>query len=44
MKRTGDIETRLAGRFVNLVDLLPPLPEKGKFDVQLIKDSLYFFS
>lgn len=30
--------------FVDLVDLLPPLPEKGNFDVTTIKKSLYFFS
>lgn len=43
-KQSNDIEARLAGRFVNLVDLLPALPEKGMFDVQLIKESQYFFS
>ena len=31
-------------RFVNLVVLLPPLPQKGMFDVNTIKKSLYFFS
>ncbi|KAH8115023.1 DNA/RNA polymerase [Phellopilus nigrolimitatus] len=31
-------------RFVNLVDLLPPLPKKGEFDVKRIRDSKYFFS
>ncbi|KAI0087670.1 DNA/RNA polymerase [Irpex rosettiformis] len=31
-------------KFVNLVDILPPLPEKGHFDVNTIKKSLYFFS
>ena len=30
--------------FVRLVDLLPPLPSKGEFDVNTIKKSLYFFS
>lgn len=30
--------------FVNLVDILPPLPKKGHFDVKTIKKSLYFFS
>ena len=34
----------LAEMFVNLVDVLPPLPEKGKFDVKAIKQSQYFFS
>ncbi|KAI0753612.1 DNA/RNA polymerase [Fomes fomentarius] len=43
-KKSDDVEARLAGRFVNLVDLLPALPEKGMFDVQLIKESQYFFS
>ncbi|KAI9061872.1 DNA/RNA polymerase [Trametes sanguinea] len=43
-KNKEEIEKRLEGRFVNLVDVLPPLPEKGKFDVKAIKDSLYFFS
>ena len=31
-------------RFVNVVDILPPLPQKGTFDVTKIKNSLYFFS
>ena len=39
-----DVEALLADKFVNLIDVLPPLPEKGKFDVKLIKDSQYFFS
>lgn len=34
----------LHGKFVDLVDLLPKLPEKGEFDVNKIKQSLYFFS
>jgi DNA-directed RNA polymerase len=37
-------EETLEGKFVNLVDLLPPVPAKGEFDVQKIKSSLYFFS
>ena len=41
---TKDVEGQLANRFVNLVDILPPLPEKGKFDVSAIKESQYFFS
>ncbi|KAL6308760.1 DNA/RNA polymerase [Sparassis latifolia] len=32
------------GKFVELVDILPPLPQKGEFDVNTIKNSLYFFS
>ncbi|KAJ7074487.1 DNA/RNA polymerase [Mycena amicta] len=35
---------QLMGKFVNLTDLLPPLPPKGTFDVKNIKDSPYFFS
>ncbi|KAF7293147.1 DNA-directed RNA polymerase [Mycena chlorophos] len=34
----------LMGKFVDVTDLLPPLPPKGSFDVQDIKDSPYFFS
>lgn len=37
-------EAELAGMFVDLVDLLPPVPVKGEFDVNKIKSSLYFFS
>lgn len=40
-----DADTRLlAGKFVNLTDLLPPLPAKGNFKVEAIKGSQYFFS
>lgn len=35
---------QLMGKFVNLVDLLPPLPKKGAFKVESIKGSQYFFS
>jgi len=34
----------LEGKFINLVDLLLPVPIKGEFDVNKIKQSLYFFS
>jgi len=37
-------EESLEGKFVDLVDLLPPVPAKGEFDVHKIKSSLYFFS
>jgi DNA-directed RNA polymerase len=37
-------EDSLEGKFVDLVDLLPPVPVKGEFDVNKIKSSLYFFS
>ena len=40
-----DTETKLmAGKFVNLTDLLPPVPAKGDFKVEAIKGSQYFFS
>jgi len=40
-----DVDTRLmAGKFVNLTDLLPPVPAKGNFKVEAIKGSQYFFS
>lgn len=32
------------GAVIDLGDLLPPLPQKGAFDVETIKGSLYFFS
>ena len=38
----GDVH--LLGKFVDLCDLLPPLPQKGNFDVETIKKSQYFFS
>jgi len=37
-------EDSLEGKFVDLLDLLPPVPAKGEFDVNKIKSSLYFFS
>ncbi|KAG8799771.1 DNA-directed RNA polymerase [Serendipita sp. 399] len=47
-KRTSsekqEIEDKLRDRFVNLLDVLPPIPEKGKFNIEVIKDSQYFFS
>jgi DNA-directed RNA polymerase len=36
--------TKVSAKFVELVDLLPPLPQKGDFDVNTIKGSAYFFS
>ncbi|KAF5347347.1 hypothetical protein D9756_009879 [Leucocoprinus leucothites] len=35
---------KLMGKFVNLSDLFPPLPQKGEFEVRKIKSSQYFFS
>jgi DNA-directed RNA polymerase len=37
-------DSSLDGKFVDLVDLLLPVPIKGEFDVNKIKSSLYFFS
>jgi len=34
----------LTKRFVPLIDILPPLPRKGDFDIELIRQSPYFFS
>ncbi|KAF8229392.1 DNA/RNA polymerase [Tricholoma matsutake] len=34
----------LMGKFVNLTDVLPPLPKRGNFRVESIKNSQYFFS
>jgi DNA-directed RNA polymerase len=43
--RTDDMEAKLmAGKFVNMTDLLPPVPAKGNFKVEAIKGSQYFFS
>jgi DNA-directed RNA polymerase len=40
-----DVDVKLmAGKFVNLTDLLPPVPAKGNFKVEAIKSSQYFFS
>lgn len=39
-----EVEEVLKERFVDLVDVFPPIPEKGEFDIQVIRESLYFFS
>lgn len=44
MAREAQATRELLGKFVDVVDLLPPLPEKGTFRVQEIKSSPYFFS
>lgn len=36
--------TSVASKFVDLADVLPPVPPKGDFDLQRIRESLYFFS
>jgi len=41
---TAADDSMLEGKFVDLVDLLLPVPSKGEFDVNKIKSSLYFFS
>ncbi|KAL5478724.1 RPO41 [Sanghuangporus weigelae] len=38
------VQETFVTRFVNVTDVIPPLPKKGEFDVNKIKDSLYFFS
>jgi DNA-directed RNA polymerase, mitochondrial len=43
-KELLDVEQVINQRYVNLVDIFPPVPEKGKFNIETIKDSLYFFS
>jgi DNA-directed RNA polymerase len=40
----AELDAPLLGKFVDLVDLLPPLPTKGTFDVEDIQRSPYFFS
>ncbi|CAO1634603.1 unnamed protein product [Sympodiomycopsis kandeliae] len=42
--KQGNKKGSMQTRFVDLVDLLPPLPDKGSFDVNEIKTSKYFFS
>jgi len=44
LKHKDEQMAALANKFVNLTDCLPPLPEKGSFDVRDIRKSLYFFS
>jgi DNA-directed RNA polymerase, mitochondrial len=45
-KATKELEVAqaLQGKFVNVVDLFPPVPAKGSFNVEVIKQSPYFFS
>ena len=43
-KEVLDAEQVINRRYVDLVDIFPPVPEKGKFNIETIKDSLYFFS
>jgi DNA-directed RNA polymerase len=42
--KSVDTDEALRGRFLELTDLLPPLPKKGSFNVETIKGSQYFFS
>lgn len=39
-----DAMEELMGKFVNVTDVVPPLPQKGDFKVEMIKKSQYFFS
>jgi len=34
----------IRAKFIDLVDLLPPPPKRGNFDIERTRDSLYFFS
>jgi len=43
-KEIREVEQLMNEGYVNLVDILPPLPQKGDFDIEVIKDSQYFFS
>jgi DNA-directed RNA polymerase len=40
----GKAAIELLGKFVDVTDILPPLPERGDFKVETIKGSQYFFS
>lgn len=44
LKERLDADQVMNQRYVNLVDVFPPIPEKGKFNIETIKDSPYFFS
>ncbi|KAF9546254.1 DNA/RNA polymerase [Agrocybe pediades] len=43
MEAQSDLKL-LDNKFIRLVDLIPPLPKKGDFEVEEIKASPYFFS
>ncbi|WFD36220.1 DNA-directed RNA polymerase [Malassezia cuniculi] len=42
--KEGSRSRRTGPMFYELADLIPPIPEKGSFDVNEIKRSMYFFS
>lgn len=42
--KDAEWETKFKAKFVDLAAILPPIPAKGSFDVNEIKNSLYFFS
>lgn len=44
IEELDEVDVKLLGKFVELSDLLPPLPKKGTFEVETIKGSQYFFS
>ena len=47
LKRKTQVEKDAAvlhGKFIDVIDILPPLPKKGDFKVENIKASPYFFS
>lgn len=43
-KKRGRKGIPMEDRFVDITELLPPVPKKGVFDVDRVKNSLYFFS
>lgn len=43
-KTTGGTSKSVGSKLVHLADILPPVPTKGDFDLERIRNSLYFFS
>ena len=43
-ERRGRKSAPLESKFVEMTELLPIVPKKGVFDVDRVKNSLYFFS
>ncbi|TFK29098.1 mitochondrial RNA polymerase [Coprinopsis marcescibilis] len=43
-KVLSSAKAEMLGKFVDVTELIPPLPEKGDFNVNDIRESAYFFS
>ncbi|KAK7677149.1 hypothetical protein QCA50_019858 [Cerrena zonata] len=43
-KKKAPKPSLLDDKFIEMTELLPPVPKKGVFDVDRVKNSLYFFS